>query len=167
MKATTVKTNPKDSYLWYKEKYNKEISQVIYNKINWELNQAVVDYLLEGNGNKFYFNSRLGYISIFRFHRTIRISKNGKLLVAPDWGKTNKLRKEGKLAEGKIVYMTDSYYIGFKWVKEKCNVKGQHAYKFKSSRTNGEESVSGANNKLREVLKDPLQHFKFPFIREN
>jgi len=163
----TVKTKTKDSYNWYKEKYKSEISQTIYNKINAELNKAVIDHLLEGNGNKFYFNSRLGFLTIYKFHRKIRLDANGKLIAPPDWGKTNKLRKEGKLDKGKVVYITDSYYIGFKWVKEHCNVKGQNGYSFKSSRTNGVESTSGANNRLRKILKDSLQHFKFPYIGEN
>jgi hypothetical protein len=165
MKQMTDKIKTTDRYNWYKETYDNPVSQTLYNIICWELNQAVLDYLLEGNGNSFYFNSRLGYLTIYKFHRKIRI-KDGKLIAPPDWGKTNKLRAEGKLDKGKVVYITDTYYVGFKWVKEHCNVSGQHAYKFKSSRTNGYDSVSGANNKLREKLKDPLYHFKFPFIDE-
>jgi len=161
MKQTMEPIKSKARYNWYKENYQKPVDLVLYNQICWELNQEVIDYLILGEGNKFYFNSRLGYISVYKFIREIKL-KNGKLSAPPDWGKTRKLKAEGKLEKGKVVYITDNYYIGFKWVKEKCNVKGHNAYKFKSSRTNGIESVTGANNKLREVLKEPLNHFKFP-----
>lgn len=165
MKKTTETITTQDRYDWYSENYAKPVKKTLYNKICWEMNQEVVRHLLEGGGNKFYFNSRLGHIGIYKFQRNLRI-KDGKLIAPPDWGKTNKLRAEGKLEKGKVVYMTDSYYIGFKWIKEHCNVKGISAYKFKSSRTNGYESTSGANNQLREKLKDPLNHFKFPFLSE-
>jgi hypothetical protein len=163
MNQTTVKTN--DRYNWYKENYNNPVTKALHGIICWELNQEVINYLLLGEGNKFEFGSRLGFLSVYKFHRQIRIL-NGKLIAPPDWGKTRKLKAEGKLEQGKVVYITDPYYIGFKWVKEHCNVKGQHAYKFKSSRTNGGDSISGAKNKLILKLKDPLYHFKFPFIQE-
>jgi hypothetical protein len=154
----------KARYDWYKENYDKPVDLILYNQICWELNQQVINHLVQGEGNKFYFNSRLGYITVYKFIREIKLKKNGKLNAPPDWGKTRKLKAEGKLEKGKVVYITDNYYIGFKWVKEGCNVKGNSAYKFKSSRTNGNDSFSGANNKLREVLKEPLNHFKFPIF---
>lgn len=165
MKITMDKIKTNDRYEWYKEKYEKPVSKSVYNKICWELNQEIISYLLEGNGNKFHFNSRLGYLCIYKFIRHLRF-KNGKLNAPPDWGKTKKLKAEGKLEKGKVVYITDNYYIGYKWVKEKCNVKGTSAFIFKSSRTNGYDSKSGANNRLREVLKQPLNHFKFPLYNK-
>lgn len=165
MQPKTDRVTLKDNYSWYKKNYEKPVTRSTYNKIITALNSEVIDYLLLGEGRKFYFGSRLGYLTIFKFKRNIRIAANGKLIAPADWGKTNKLKKEGKLDKGKVVYITDDYYIGFKWVREHCNIKGNHAYKFRSSRTNGYSSKTGANNRLREKLKEPLYHFKFPFIR--
>jgi len=165
MKKTTPKTKTSEIYNFYINNTNKPVNKTLFNNINWELNQYVINYLLLGENRKFDFGSRLGYLSIFKFHRKLKIRDN-KLVAAPDWGTTKKLKAEGKLNPGKIVYFTDNYFIGFKWIKEHCNIKGNHAYMFKASRTNGVESTSGAKTQLAQKLKDPLYHFKFSYIEE-
>ena len=160
----TDKTSTGDSYKYYKENFPNPVKKTLFNTINYALNQEVVDYLLLGEDRRFEFNARLGSIGVFKFKRKIGVKANGKLNAPVDWGKTKALKAQGILDANKVVYITDNYFIGFKWIKKHCNVKGHHAYKFKSSRTNGIESKAGANNKLRAILKDPLNHFKYPFF---
>ena len=160
----TLRTNRKNNYEWYKSRSKHPVSQKTFNQINWDLNQHVVDYLLSGEGKKFDFGFRLGYLTIFKFKRKLQYI--GKKLKAPvDWGKTRKLHKEGKLDPSKVVYITDPFYIGTRWVKLHSNVKGKYYYQFLPSRTNGSESVSGFKTKLIHLLrKNPLHHTRFPYF---
>jgi hypothetical protein len=81
----------KARYNWYKENYQKPVDLVLYNQICWELNQEVIDYLILGEGNKFYFNSRLGYISVYKFIREIKLKNGSLLVITPTKGKYGKL----------------------------------------------------------------------------
>jgi hypothetical protein len=160
---TLLTTTAKDSYEYYKTKTKRPVSQIVYNKINWKLNQEVIDHLILGGGRDFYFGGRLGRMVILKVIRKIRLDSQGKLKTPIDYGTTNKLRKEGVIGPTKHIYFTDNFFVGYMWRRPNCNIKGHSGYKLKSSRTNGYESTSGANNKLRRVMKsDPLYHFKFP-----
>lgn len=150
-----------DSYNWYCDKY-KKVDKKIYHEVISVLNNAVIEHLLKGEGNFFKIPYHLGTISIHRVDRFIKI-KDDKPKFAVDWGKTRKLRKEGVIADDKLVYFTDNYYVGYFWNRQNCNVPGNRGYSFKSARSNGVQCKSSARNRLISLLRTyPEYYLKFP-----
>lgn len=147
----------------YKEfkKKNPKIGYKIYRGVNDELNHFVIDEMMKGDGRTLNMRN-LGKLAIYRWDRNIYLSKKtGKLVGSVNWGETNKLRAEGKIDTKKLIYFSDSFYVGVKWFKGRLS--GIKAYKFETSRANGIESINGVKNKLVKLLRgDKLYYLNFP-----
>jgi nucleoid DNA-binding protein len=153
----------RELYLQHKDNLsvNKDFST--YNNI-WEtLNRAIVDAAVRGEIIK--IPQQFGEFRVVRRRRYIAVKENGKLSVPINWAKTKKLRKEGTLKEGKFIYFTDPFYCGFHLSFKKHQIIGKQAFKFKSSRTNGYNSKSGAVNKLWTYLtENDSNYLRFPLL---
>jgi len=136
-----------DIYQYYKEKNTgtEKITEKLFREI-WAVYIAeAIDIVLEGG--YIILPGRLGELSVVRKERDPEKK-------APNWGETNKLRKEG--FEG-IVYFTDPMYIRFLWRKSRCYVKNRSIWNFKPTR-----GAKGLKTKLKQKLdSDELAYLNF------
>jgi hypothetical protein len=126
-----------DIFKWFKKNNpNTEITEKLFRNIWAEYIEECIDKIvLEGKYIVLY--GSMGELLI------VEKTRNPNKL-APDWGTTNKLRKEG--FEG-VVYFTDLKYHRFLWRKSKCYVKNKTIWNFKPTR-----GVKGLKTKLIEKL---------------
>lgn len=133
----------------------------VYKDIWKTLNESVIDSIIEGNTEK--LSHSLGCIKVIRFKSSFKFNSKGHLKYNVNWGKTKKLRKEGKLDPDKFCYSILEYKCKYLFTKGIRKIKGYRAYTFKPSRTNGTTSKSGAINKLCDyLLENSINYLRFP-----
>lgn len=126
------------------------------------LNEALIDSTILGNTET--FSRNLGYIRILRIKNRPKLNSQGLPCYPINWGKTKKLRLEGKLDSKKFAYSIQEFKCRFTHTRyPNCSLKGFRAYSFKFSRTNGTSSNTGAINKLSTyILENPVNYLRFP-----
>lgn len=155
----------KDSYVYYCQVTEKPVDYKTYRKVCKDTNQAMFDYMQQGNGHRISFGNRLGQMQYFRFKKT-GVNNKGRILYPINWQETNKLWQEDPESIGKnYVYFIRNWFVGIKWLKGTMLHMSKYVrfYKFKANRTNGTECKSGNKNKIVSLLlENELYYLNFP-----
>ncbi len=130
-----------DYRIYYNNKYNKDISKSLYNKIITDFNNEIKNMII--NNNLIYKMPSLNLEILIKKEKRIPIIKNGKLInnIPPDWKKTNALwAKDPEAKEKKILVRynnshTSNYIYRIYCKKFNCNIKNKNLIKFKPNRT--------------------------------
>lgn len=164
-----------DSYKLYKElKPESNIPYWMYKEVLSRVFKKVSNAVIFGN--TFNLQNSLGCI------RIKKIKRNYKKLV-PDWGASNKLKKE-LIAQGKIpkdqdhpdgeewmVFHSDPWYLRWAWIKAGvCKTKNQSVYMFRptadrSKKANNTDKEKLGNRGLLVLANklNPILHYNYDY----
>jgi hypothetical protein len=124
------------------------------------MNQVITDEMILSGGQPIKFANFFGIIRIMRYKPKRKIV-NGKVQGPVNWAKTKQYRKEGKIAQDKVIFSNNPFSYKFVWSGK--SFMGSSAYAFKPSRTNGTDSNTGLVNKLiRFITENDTNYLKFP-----
>lgn len=138
-----------------------KVKDTVINDIWFKLNQASLDKIVESGGEPFKYYGRFGTIRIQRAKKKIKLKEGKPINLRVNWAKTRKLRSEGVLSSDKFFYNLFPFSYRFIWSYKKFS--NNSVYKYEASRTNGQDSTSGAINKLWTFINENnTNYLKFP-----
>lgn len=130
---------------------NLNIPYMLYKEIIFTGNKLATEKVLRGKAVK--LGPNIGEVRVVKVNRKFEVDDEGNLKGATvDLITTKALKEQGI---DKKVYYTDPYYRWW-WGKRNCSVFGKVIYKFRPT-----TGAGGTREKLKKVLKDPLNHSRF------